>query len=70
MRIIAKFDIQCSDKELTECLFRPFSAKSLKDEYEYLILKISDYIKHTISNQKFVTQHLEDETKRKEFINR
>ncbi|CAI2385621.1 unnamed protein product [Moneuplotes crassus] len=69
-RLISQKDIQTSEKDLIDCLFRPFSAKSLKDEYDYLILKIRDYNKYTIEDPTFMSRHLEDETKRKEFINR
>jgi len=70
LKIIGKYDIEISEKQLSECLFRPFSAKSLKDEYGYLILKIRDYIKYTIGDSKFVSRHLDNEVKKKEFINR
>jgi len=69
-KLITNLDLEISEKQLSECLFRPFSAKSLKDEYHYLTLKIRDYSIYTISNDKFVSIHLDDEIKKKEFINR
>lgn len=69
-KIITDLDLEISEKQLQTSLFQPFSGKSLKDEYNYLILKIRDYSMHTISNDKFNTLHLDDENKKKEFINR
>lgn len=70
LKIISLKDIETSEKELSDCLFRPFSAKSLKDEYDYLVLKIRDYGKFTIDDDRFMARHLDDDTKKKEFINR
>lgn len=68
--IICKYDVEISENQLMDCLFRPFSAKSLKNEYEYLVLKIRDYSKFTIFNLKFVSIYLDKETKQKDFTNR
>jgi hypothetical protein len=67
-QIIEKYEIELSETQLLECLFRPFSAKSLKNEYDYLILKIKDYSLYTIFNQKFVSVYLDN--KIKDFTNR
>lgn len=42
----------------------------LKDEYEYLIIKLKDYSTYTVSDRTFEDKYLGDETVRKEFINR
>ena len=69
-KLITDFDLGISEKQLQNCLFQPFSLKSLKDDNQYLILKIRDYSMHTLSNEKFVALHLEDDKKKNEFINR
>ena len=63
-------ELNISEKEYMEWIYKPFSSKTLKDEYEYLILKLKDYSSNTVTNQVFERRYLADETIRKEFINR
>ena len=69
-RLRVDLDLQVSEKEYMEWIYKPFSSKMLKDEYEYLIIKLKDYSSYTVSDRTFEDKYLGDETVRKEFINR
>lgn len=58
IRLRTDLDLAISEKEYMKCIYKPFSSKMHKDEYEYLIIKLKDYSSNTVTDKAFEERYL------------